>query len=81
MNATIKNGQLVITIPVNDPMPPSESGKSLLLASTHGAVNLAIDGKVVAVSVNAYVKNPAFVKVGGNGNGHAPAKRTMPAGV
>lgn len=47
MKVEIKNGNLVIEIPMGTPAP-SASGKTLLVASTHG--------KPVVVSVNEYIK-------------------------
>jgi hypothetical protein len=57
MTATIKNNVLTITIDLQEPAP-STSGKSLLIANSHGAqpTTAQFGGKVVKVSVNAYVK-------------------------
>lgn len=57
MNATIKNGDLIITIATQTPTP-SASGKTLLVASTRGPwkSDVIIDGKPVTISVNAYIK-------------------------
>ncbi|MFA7335130.1 MAG: hypothetical protein WC130_12685 [Kiritimatiellia bacterium] len=57
MNVKIENGNLVITIPMGT-AAPSKSGKTLLVASSHGNQPTAaqIDGKPVIVSVNAYIK-------------------------
>ncbi len=58
MNATIDKGVLTITINTNKVPSPSASGKSLIVASSHGNQPTAIqvDGKPVIVSVNAYIK-------------------------
>ena len=59
MEATIKDGKLVITIEAVTKNPPqSASGKSKIIASTHDniATTTQIDGKPLIVSVNAYVK-------------------------
>lgn len=55
MEAKIENGQLTVTLPIN--MQPSKSGKTMLVATTHGnhATTATVDGKPVIVSVNAYV--------------------------
>jgi hypothetical protein len=55
MTAKIENGFLTITLPVSS--QPSKSGKTILIASTHGGVRngLEVDGKPVTISVNAYV--------------------------
>lgn len=49
---------LVIRIPVNSNPPPSSSGKTLTVASTHGfqTTPVTIDGKPVKVSLNASVR-------------------------
>lgn len=48
---------LVITIPLQAPSE-SKSGKTLLVATTHGAVatNVTIQDRPVIVSLNAYIK-------------------------
>lgn len=53
------NKTLVIEIPVQDPTP-SSTGKSLVIASTHGnaVTNLVLDSKPVVVGLNAYLKLP-----------------------
>ena len=58
MQIEIKNGQLVITLPLNTPPQPSATGKTLVVASTHGnqPSSAIIDGKPVIVGVNAYIK-------------------------
>ena len=57
MKVEIKNGCLVIEMPMGS-LAPSKSGKTLLVASSHGNQPTAalVDGKPVVVSVNAYVK-------------------------
>lgn len=57
MKVTIKNDVLHIEIPVV--RENSKSGKSVLLASTHGnqTTSTVVDGKPVVVSVNAYIRN------------------------
>ena len=52
------NGSLVITIPVSDPPKPSATGKSLVLASTHGNLTTAclFKGKPIVLGMTAYVK-------------------------
>ena len=58
MDATIKNGILTITIPVNSAPTLSASGKSRLVASSGGnkVTTLKVDGKNVTVGLNAYIK-------------------------
>ncbi|MFH1011785.1 MAG: hypothetical protein V1784_11200 [bacterium] len=57
INAEIKGKQLVITIDLQGPAP-SASGKTLVVASSHGnqATGAIIDGKPVIVGVNAYIR-------------------------
>lgn len=58
MKAEIKDGNLVVTIPINDPPTESKSGKSLIVASTNGNIRpgLTIDGQPVTIGLNAYIK-------------------------
>jgi hypothetical protein len=55
-----KNGsrQLVITIDMQKPTA-SASGKTLVIASSHGnqPTTLTVDGKAVIVGLNAYIRN------------------------
>jgi len=57
MNARIENGKLVIEIELQEPTR-SASGKTLLVATTHGSMvsTAVVSGKPVVVSVNAYIK-------------------------
>ena len=50
-----KNGSLIITLPIVK--QPSVSGKTILVASSHGGQpsKVIIDGKPVTVSVNCYI--------------------------
>jgi len=56
MTAEIKDGKLVITLPVQKPYP-SKSGKTLVIATTNGFMSdkAAVDGKTVKISVNAII--------------------------
>lgn len=47
---------LTVSIPISK--QPSKSGKTMLVASTHGALPTVaqVDGKPVTVSLNAYIK-------------------------
>jgi hypothetical protein len=58
IKAVIKDGNLIITLPMNDKPVPSASGKTLVIASTRGNVTteLEVDGKPVVLGVNAYIK-------------------------
>lgn len=48
------------TVDLSERFGESGSGKSLIIASTHG--NLRIPGTDVTTSVNLYVKNPNYKK-------------------
>ena len=58
MQATIRDGKLIIEIELQPPPAPSASGKTLVVASTHGnqATSLMIEGQPVVIGVNAYIK-------------------------
>ena len=57
MHAMIKDGNLVVTIPMNQPRP-SASGKTLVVATSGGNVvtNALVNGKAVTIGLNAYIK-------------------------
>lgn len=58
MKVEIKDGQLVITLPMENPTP-SSTGKSLIVASSHGAVKTdsQVNGKSVKINVTAFIAN------------------------
>lgn len=58
----VDGNELVIRIPYINPPRLSSEGKSFLLASTQAYSNLVINGQPVKVGLNAYIKNPDFVK-------------------
>ncbi len=53
---------IVLTIAKDGEKHPSQSGKTLILGTTHGGKRVGSNGNEVTVSVNAYVKNPNYVK-------------------
>jgi hypothetical protein len=57
MNAKIEDGNLVVTIPLQEPKP-SATGKTLVVASSHGnqRTSVEINGKPVTIGLNAYIK-------------------------
>ncbi len=59
LTATIEDGYLIIRLPLNVTPTPSSSGKTLVVASSHGnkPTELEINGKPVIVGVNAYVRH------------------------
>ena len=58
MNAKVEGADLVIRIPLNKTPEMSASGKSRVVASTHGNAvsDLKIEGKPVVIGLNAYIK-------------------------
>jgi hypothetical protein len=60
VKATIENGELVIRLPLNKTPVLSTSGKSLVVASTHGnqKTDAVIHGQPVIIGVNAYIARP-----------------------
>ena len=58
MNAKIENGKLIIELPVIDPPVPSKSGKTLIVATTHGNKRISVNGQgFITIGVNAYIKH------------------------
>lgn len=57
MKVEIKGNELIITVEMQKPTP-SASGKTLVVASSHGnqITSATIDGKPVVVGLNAYIK-------------------------
>ena len=57
MEAKIEDGKLIIKIDLQEPTP-SASGKTLVVATTHGNVvtECVINGKPVVIGLNAYIK-------------------------
>ena len=57
MHVEIKDNKLFIEIDLETPTP-SSSGKTLILASTHGntVTTAEVDGKPVIIGLNAYIK-------------------------
>jgi hypothetical protein len=57
MEAKIEEGFLILKLPLQPPTP-SSTGKSLVVASSHGnqPTTAIIDGKPVIVGVNAYIR-------------------------
>lgn len=58
MKAEIKDGHLIITIPLQTPTL-SASGKTKIVATSHGnlATTATVEGKPVIVGINAWIKN------------------------
>jgi hypothetical protein len=58
LTATIEGEYLVVRVPMNPKPTPSATGKTLVVASSHGnkQTELEIDGKPIFVGVNAYIQ-------------------------
>jgi hypothetical protein len=58
MKVTIKDNKLVIEMEMSKPTP-SASGKTLVVASTHGnqPTTAMVDGKPVVIGLNAYIRS------------------------
>jgi hypothetical protein len=56
-SAKIEGNELVIRLPMNDKPERSASGKTLVVASTHGnkETDCVVQGKKVIVGINAYI--------------------------
>jgi hypothetical protein len=57
MTAEIKDGMLIIMLPMQTPTP-SSTGKTLVVASSHGnqKTALEVNGKSVKIGVNAFIE-------------------------
>lgn len=57
LTAVVEGEYLVIRVPLNPKPVPSASGKTLVVASSHGnkQTEAQIEGKPVIVGVNAYI--------------------------
>ena len=58
VTATIEGNELVIRLPMNNPPTRSATGKTMVVASSHGnqPTTVLVEGKPVVVGVNAYYK-------------------------
>jgi len=56
-SAQIEGDELVIRVPMNEKPERSTSGKTLVVASTHGnkETDIVVQGKKLVVGVNAYI--------------------------
>jgi hypothetical protein len=57
LTATVEDGYLVIRVPLNPTPTRSATGKTLVVASSHGnkETELQIEGRSVYVGINAYI--------------------------
>jgi len=60
MKATIENGELVIRLRLNKTPVLSSSGKTLVVATSHGnqKTDAVVNGQPVLVGVHAYITRP-----------------------
>lgn len=58
MKVEVKGNKLVIELPMSDNPAPSSTGKTLLVASTHGNIptSVTVKGKPLIIGVTAYIK-------------------------
>jgi hypothetical protein len=58
LTAAIEDGFLVIKVPMNPTPTRSATGKTLVVASSHGnkETEVVVQGKPVFIGVNAYIK-------------------------
>jgi hypothetical protein len=57
LDAQIVDGFLILKLPLQKPTP-SSTGKTLVVASTHGnqPTTTTVDGKILFVGCNAYIR-------------------------
>jgi hypothetical protein len=57
MKIEIVGNEIVLKFPINKPLTPSKSGKSMILATSNGIVPTTVqyEGKVVKAGVNIFV--------------------------
>ena len=62
-HAEIDGEDLVVRVPLNQPPQNSVSGKTLVVASTHGnrETDIEVMGQKVKIGLNAYIKKPKNV--------------------
>jgi hypothetical protein len=58
MTAKIEGNELVLRIPLNPQPTPSATGKTLVVATSHGnkETEAVVNGKNVVVGLNAYIR-------------------------
>jgi len=78
MNVEVINNELVIRIPLTAPTP-SKSGKTLVVASSHGNVKTSavVQGAPITVGLNAFIYADQMrhqQRTAPAGNGHASSR-------
>lgn len=58
MTAKLNGKKLTVEIDINNPPTPSATGKTLVVASSHGnqASEVQVNGKPLYIGLNAYVR-------------------------
>lgn len=58
MKVTVKNNKLTIEIDMNTLPEPSATGKTMVVASSHGNIqtDVMVEGKPLTVGLNAYIR-------------------------
>ena len=56
MEAIIKDGNLIVSIPLAPEGARSKSGKTQTIASSYGNKVVKIDGRDITIGLNAYIK-------------------------
>ncbi len=66
IDAKIEKGCLVVRLPINTTPIPSGTGKTLLVASTHGnqATEVTVNGATVKLGLTAFIPNPDYKPAG-----------------
>lgn len=64
MKAKLRNGMLIIKLPLVIPPKVSKSGKTLLVASSRGVRRtvLRVDGKPICITVNAFIRSNETIR-------------------
>jgi hypothetical protein len=78
MNARIEDDNLVIELPLEKPHP-SPTGKTLLVASTHGVQRTTArhKGKIISIVANAFVGREIWDLSVGDAAGHSGSGRDI----
>jgi hypothetical protein len=58
IECAIEGRNMILRLPIADDITPSKSGKTIVVASTHGPLraNVLIDGHAVTINANAYYR-------------------------
>lgn len=56
VTAEVKGSKVILTLDLSGSGTPSTSGKTMVIASTHGNQPVKVNGKVFKVGVNVFTK-------------------------